>query len=147
MKISTKGRYGLRALVDLAANAKDEPIALATVARRQKLSLNYLEQVFGTLRKANIVKSMKGAGGGYLLAKDASAITVRDIFEALEGTFSITDTDELDEEQDYVKRAIRRLVWNRIDIEVNGFLEETTLEKLVTEYNQLQQSGNEMYYI
>lgn len=147
MKISTKGRYGLRALVDLSANAKEEPIALAMIAKRQNLSLNYLEQVFGTLRKAHIVKSIKGAGGGYLLAKDSSSITVKEVFEALEGSFSIADSNDSEDEQDYIKQAIKSLVWNHIDKAVNGFLEDTTLEKLVNEYNQLKQSGNEMYYI
>lgn len=69
MKISTKGRYGLRALADLAGHDNGEPIALASIAQRQKLSLNYLEQVFSVLRKAGIVKSLKGVNGGYRLAK------------------------------------------------------------------------------
>lgn len=62
MKISTKGRYGLRALVDMAANSGEEAVALTLIAKRQNLSLNYLEQVFGILRKAGIVVSVKGAG-------------------------------------------------------------------------------------
>ena len=109
MKISTKGRYGLRALVDLAGHDNGEPIALASIAQRQKLSLNYLEQVFGTLRKAGIVVSVKGAGGGYKLARDAESITVKEVLEALEGTFSIIDRIP-GEEQDAVQEAIEKLV-------------------------------------
>ena len=91
MKISTKGRYGLRALVDLAVHDNGEPIALASIAQRQKLSLNYLEQVFSVLRKAEIVKSLKGVHGGYCLAKKADDITVKEVLEVLEGKFSIVD--------------------------------------------------------
>lgn len=68
MKISTKGRYGLRALVDLASHSTSEAVSLASVANRQKISVNYLEQVFATLRKAGLVKSIKGPQGGYMLA-------------------------------------------------------------------------------
>ena len=82
MKVSTKGRYGLRALVDMAANSQEGPISLIQTAKRQNISLNYLEQVFGVLRKAGIVVSVKGAGGGYKLAKSAECITVKEILEA-----------------------------------------------------------------
>ena len=92
MKISTKGRYGLRALVDMAANSGEEAVSLTLIAKRQNLSLNYLEQVFGILRKAGIVVSVKGAGGGYRLAKDAAGITVKEILEALEGESGMRST-------------------------------------------------------
>ena len=77
MKVSTRGRYGLRALVDMTIHSNNAPVSLVQVANRQKISLNYLEQVFGTLRKAGIVVSVKGAGGGYKLARDAESITVK----------------------------------------------------------------------
>ena len=86
MKVSTRGRYGLRALVDMTIHSNNAPVSLVQVANRQKISLNYLEQVFGTLRKAGIVVSVKGAGGGYKLARDAESITVKEVLEALEGT-------------------------------------------------------------
>ena len=77
MKVSTKGRYGLRAMVDMAANSKEGPTSLVQTAKRQNISLNYLEQVFGILRKAGIVVSVKGAGGGYKLSRSAADITVK----------------------------------------------------------------------
>ena len=89
MKMSTKGRYGLRALLDLAVCENEKPVTLATIAQRQHLSLNYLEQVFGVLRRAELVKSIKGANGGYHLARNAEDITVKEVLEALEGKFSI----------------------------------------------------------
>ena len=118
MKVSTRGRNGLRALVDMTINSNNAPVSLVQVANRQKISLNYLEQVFGTLRKAGIVVSVKGAGGGYKLARDAESITVKEVLEALEGTFSIIDRIP-GEEQDAVQEAIEKLVWSRIDEPVN----------------------------
>ena len=146
MKISTKGRYGLRARVDMAVYAEEEPISLIQVANRQKISLNYLEQVFGTLRRAGIVVSIKGASGGYKLARDAQSITVREILEALEGEFSIIDR-HTGEEPDAVQRAIAELVWDEIDRQVNTFLSERTLAQLVSEYQKNLDYNANMYYI
>lgn len=147
MKISTKGRYGLRAMTDLASHMEGAPVSLVSVAKRQNLSLNYLEQVFGTLRKAGIVKSLKGPQGGYLLAKEASEITVQEILEALEGKFSIVDAGNDLSEMDAVERAIQELVWNQIDEKVNTFLSECTLEQLANEYRERKSGEEMMYYI
>lgn len=146
MKVSTKGRYGLRALVDMAVNSKDGPISLIQTAQRQNISLNYLEQVFGMLRKAGIVLSVKGAGGGYKLARSVDDITVREILEALEGEFSIIDKTG-DEEKDPVQKAIQELVWDEIDTKVNDFLEHRTLAQLVHEYKENLDYSSNMYYI
>ena len=146
MKISTKGRYGLRALVDMAANSKDGPISLIQTAQRQDISLNYLEQVFGVLRKSGIVLSVKGAGGGYKLARSAEEITVREVLEALEGEFSIIDKTG-DEEKDPVQKAIQVLVWDEIDKKVNHFLENRSLAQLVHEYKENLDYNSNMYYI
>lgn len=147
MKISTKGRYGLRALVDLAANAEDGAISLVSVAGRQKISLNYLEQVFATLRKAGVVKSVKGAQGGYMLARRPKDFTVAEILTALEGRFSIIDETDTGCEPDNIQKAIHQLVWDRINVSVNSYLEETTLEDLVFQYKKLNSSEAFMYYI
>ena len=143
MKVSTRGRYGLRALVDMTIHSNNAPVSLVQVANRQKISLNYLEQVFGTLRKAGIVVSVKGAGGGYKLARDAESITVK---EVLEGTFSIIDRIP-GEEQDAVQEAIEKLVWSRIDETVNTFLEQKTLKMLADEYREKLEQNAGMYYI
>lgn len=146
MKVSTRGRYGLRALVDMAIHSGDAPISLVQVANRQKISLNYLEQVFGTLRKAGIVNSIKGAGGGYKLARAAEEITVREVLEALEGEFSIIDR-VAGEEWDEIQEAIEELVWSRIDTTVNTFLEQKTLKMLAEEYKKKLEYSTQMYYI
>lgn len=146
MKISTKGRYGLRALVDMSANSQDGPISLIHTAKRQNISLNYLEQVFGMLRKAGIVISVKGAGGGYMLARSAGSITVKEILEALEGELSIVDKTS-DDKQDAIHCAIQELVWDEIDKQVNEFLGHRTLEQLVQEYRENLDYKSNMYYI
>lgn len=147
MKISTKGRYGLRALVDLASHSTSEAVSLASVANRQKISVNYLEQVFATLRKAGLVKSIKGPQGGYMLAMKPGEMQVADILTALEGKFSIIDEVASQEQQDKVQKAINELVWEKINQQVNHYLESTTLADLVEEYQKLNGEEEYMYYI
>ena len=85
MKISTKGRYGLRAIIDLAQYSEIEPVSINSIASRQGISERYLEQLMTLLKKADLIKSIRGAGGGYVLAKDMSEISVGDVLRALEG--------------------------------------------------------------
>lgn len=93
MKLSTRGRYALRAMIDLAqiqcSNLK--PISLRDISLRQEISLQYLEQLFNKLKKANLVKSIRGAGGGYLLTKEADKINAGDIIRAVEGPIVLVD--------------------------------------------------------
>ncbi len=84
MKLSTKGRYAVMAMVDLASNSKGQPVALADIAERQEISLSYLEQLFAKLRKGGLVKSVRGPGGGYLLAAPIEASRVSDIILAVD---------------------------------------------------------------
>ena len=85
MKISTKGRYGLRAFIDLACYGAEEPVSISSISARQEISERYLEQLMAKLKKAGLVKSIRGAGGGYRLAKDAAEVSVGDVLRALEG--------------------------------------------------------------
>ena len=89
MNISTKGRYGLRAVLDLATNYGDRPIVLSTIAERQDISEGYLEQLMGPLKKAGIIASARGAQGGYYLARDPKEIYVGEVFRALEGPLAL----------------------------------------------------------
>ena len=84
MRLSTKGRYAVMAMVDLAATSQGSPVALADIAERQEISLSYLEQLFAKLRKGGLVKSVRGPGGGYLLAHPADATRVSDIILAVD---------------------------------------------------------------
>lgn len=85
MKLSTKGRYGLRAMIDLARYSEKEPVSIGSVAARQEISERYLEQLVALLKKAGLVKSIRGASGGYVLAKKPSEISVGDILRATGG--------------------------------------------------------------
>lgn len=148
MKVSTKGRYGLRALVDLAANSEKSHVTLASITKRQKLSLNYLEQVFTSLRKAGLVTSIKGSQGGYVLSRSANQILVTDILTVLEGEFQIVDENLFFTiEEDPIRRAVKELVWDQINEKVNATLSSITLEALVNEYKRLNGKNPHMYYI
>ena len=83
MKLSTKGRYGLRAMIDLARFSENEPVSISSIATRQDISERYLEQLFGLLKKAGLIKSIRGASGGYVLDKPVEAISVGDILSAV----------------------------------------------------------------
>lgn len=88
MKLSTKGKYGMEAMVDLAVHASEGPISLKSISARQNLPENYLEQIFLVLRRNKLVDSIRGAQGGYMLSRPAGEITVLDVLNALEGPLS-----------------------------------------------------------
>lgn len=142
MKISTKGRYGLRALVDLASNVREHPVPLTAIAARQRMSVNYLEQVFGQLRRSGILQSTKGAGGGYSLSRDPSCITVREILEVLEGPFCITNADQ-GSRDDKISGAVRTLLWEEIDRQIACLLAEKTLADLIRKGADPDKEGKE----
>lgn len=142
MKISTKGRYGLRALVDLASNVREHPVPLTAIAARQRMSVNYLEQVFGQLRRSGILQSTKGAGGGYSLSRDPSCITVREILEVLEGPFCITNADQ-GSRDDKISGVVRTLLWEEIDRQIACLLEEKTLADLIRKGADPDKEGKE----
>ena len=138
MNISTKGRYGLRAMVDIAVHSFGEYIPLKIIAERQSISENYLEQVFSILRKAKLVKSARGSQGGYTLSKDASEITVGEVLRILEGDLNITGDDDgvlgLD---NAIKVCIDTLVWQEVNEEINKVMDSVTLKDLVEKYKSL----------
>ncbi len=90
MKLSTKGRYSVMAMADLACNYSGRPVSLAAIAERQEISLSYLEQLFGKLRRGEVVKSVRGPGGGYLLSRPASEIRISDIILAVDEPIKAT---------------------------------------------------------
>ena len=91
MKLSTKGRYGVKAMVDLAINYGEAPVSIKTISKRQNISEYYLEQLFSPLRKAKLIKSIRGAQGGYVLNKEPKDIKVSDIMYVLEVPIEIAD--------------------------------------------------------
>ncbi|MBM7716508.1 Rrf2 family transcriptional regulator [Siminovitchia sp. FSL H7-0308] len=123
MKISTKGRYGLTIMIELAKKFGQGPISLKSIAQAHNLSEHYLEQLAGPLRNAGLVKSVRGAYGGYILAKEPSEITAGDIIRVLEGPISPVEGIE-DEE------PAKRELWIRIRDAVKDVLDHTTVEDL-----------------
>ena len=116
MRLSTRGHYGLKAMFDLAQHYGTEPIPLKTVAERQNISENYLEQLIATLRKTGLVKSVRGSQGGYILARDPEKITVGDIIRVMEGPIAPVDcVSEIEPaECDQADYCITRSVWARV---------------------------------
>ena len=147
MKLSKKSRYGLRALIDLAVNSRTELVSLGSIAQRNDISAQYLEHVFSALRKAHIVKSMKGSQGGYFLERDPKEITVAQIVEAPEGTYDLEDEVDRNSVGRGDQEAIQHLIIDRINDCVQEILEDVTLKDLVDAYEGYQDSVEGMYYI
>ncbi len=130
MKFSKKSRYGLRALICLALSGENERVALSTIAEKGGISLQYLEQVFAALRRAGIIRSVKGAQGGYILNDNPSKITVSRIIEALDGTYSV-ENEVNDTTHDAASEAIQKLVIDKVNEQTRLLLESVTLADLV----------------
>lgn len=149
MKFSTKGRYGLRAMVDLAVHAKGEHVALCNIAERQGISMNYLEQVFSVLRKSGLVKSVKGAQGGYTLSEAPEDIKVGRILRVLEGPLSVIDENAENDgkNESSIQHCIRVCVWDKMNKSLNELADSLTLGDLVENYCKMNGSDDTMYYI
>lgn len=139
LKISTKGRYGLTMMITLAKKYGEGPTSLKQIANEHHLSEHYLEQLIAPLRNAGFVKSVRGAYGGYILAKDAEKITAGDIIRVLEGP--ITPVEVLDDEE-----PAKRDLWIKIRDAVKNVLDSTTLEDLAN-YEDEGEQAPYMFYI
>lgn len=129
MKISTKGRYGLRAMVDLALHQGDHPVSLKEIAQRQGLSLGYLEHSFSALKKAGYIVGRAGSSGGYRLRVPADQLTAKMLLTVLEGDQNIVDPIPLEEET-LLQRCIREQVWSPINQAVDQVISTTTLQDM-----------------
>ncbi|MDD3173926.1 MAG: Rrf2 family transcriptional regulator [Herbinix sp.] len=141
MKLSTKGRYGLRAVLDLAVHADEEAIALSQIAERQGISMNYLEQLIAKLKKAGIVKGIRGAQGGYILAAPAEEISVGAILRALEGDLNPVDCSEVNQGDGMCSNSdscVTKYVWKRISDSINDAVDTIKLSELVAESKRVQ---------
>lgn len=152
MNISTRGRYGTQALFELALHQGEGPMPLRQVAENQGLSEAYLEQLFAPLRKAGLVRSLRGAQGGYMLARDASEITVGDILRVLEGPIAPTDcalpdfdrSNEPCQDPDY---CTVRKVWVEVKQAIEKVVDGITLADLVRDAQEAREHQGVMYYI
>ena len=146
MKLSTKGRYGLRALIDLAQYSKDAPVSIMSISSRQELSERYLEQLMSMLKKAGLVRSVRGAGGGYVLAKPADQISVGDVLRALEGSLEPVDCAGLDPEGGCraADSCVTKYVWQRINDSITQAVDTMMLKQLVEESRRLQKEKGQV---
>ena len=130
MRLTTKGRFAVTAMLDLALNGADGPVTLAGISERQKISLSYLEQLFGKLRRRNIVESVRGPGGGYHLARAASEVSVADIVRAVEEPLDSTQCGGR-ENCHGNERCMTHDLWEELNSTVYGFLAGVKLSHLV----------------
>lgn len=133
MKLSTKGRYAVMAMVDLAANSEGKPVSLAEIAERQEISLSYLEQLFGKLRRGELVKSVRGPGGGYLLSRSPGETRVSDIVVAVDEPLRATRC-EIGSSVGCLSNSGRCLthdLWEELGNQIHMFLSSVSLEDVI----------------
>lgn len=134
MKLSTKGRYGLRALIDLAQFSEEEAVSISSISERQNISESYLEQLVAKLRKAGLVVSIRGAQGGYRLARPSDMISVGDVLRALEGDLKAVECSaETDEGCQGSDLCVTKYVWQRINESIERTVDSIMLDQLVEE--------------
>ena len=131
MKLSTKSRYGTRAIIDIAQNSEHGSTMLKDIAARQSLSPKYLDHILSALRRSGIIKNIRGKGGGYILTRAPENITVKDIVEAVDGVFEPVECILNTALCDKVSFCATRDVWLKMKEAVDGVLEEATLQSLL----------------
>ena len=142
MIISSKGKYGLVALMDICLYSRSEAVTLKSVSKRQDISERYLEQIFSILKKGGIINSKKGAQGGYFLARKPKDITVGEILNILEWDLKIVS---LSEEKNDIECFMQKKIWNNINRQIETYFNSITLEELVKDY--IEGKITIMYYI
>lgn len=133
MKLSTKGRYGVKAMLDLAVHYGTEPISIKSISERQGISEYYLEQLFAPLRRAGLIKSVRGAQGGYILNRKPIEITVLEIMDVLEGPVEISECLD-NEECNKFESCATRVLWKKIQMSINSVMENVTLQEMLNDY-------------
>ena len=140
MRLTSKGRYAVTAMLDVALNSETGPVPLADISERQGISLSYLEQLFSRLRKNGLVSSVRGPGGGYCLARPASQITVADIVRAVDETLDATQCGGRENCKDE-ERCMTHELWTTLNFKMYEYLSSVRLSDLVEK--QLRKAGGE----
>ena len=141
MKLSTKGRYGIHAMYDLAQYGSDTPQPIKSIAERQNIPEAYLEQLIGQLRRSGLVKSVRGAQGGYLLSRSPAEITVGEVLRTLEGELAVVDCLM---EEDACHKACScptRVVWKKLRDGLNEIVDGITLQDMLDDYQRMSAEG------
>lgn len=131
MKLSTRTRYGIRAVLELAENYGNGPLRLKIIAQRQEISVKYLEQLMTVLRSAGLVRSIRGSKGGYLLAKAPGKIKISDVFRCLEGPVVMSECVENESYCTRTNNCVARQIWVEVQKAIMGVLQSITLQNLV----------------
>ncbi len=130
MRVTTKGRYGLRAMIELAVRYSDEPVLMSDVAEQMGVSRKYLHAVLTTLKRAGLVRSVRGSGGGYCLARDPRQINIAEILSALEHSGSLVECVEHANTCPRCARCIARGLWTGLGRAIQAYLEGISLHDL-----------------
>ena len=130
MRLTTKGRYAVTALLDLALHARQGPVSLADISERQEISISYLEQLFAKLRKNGLVKSVRGPGGGYRLSREAAEIFVAEVIDAVDESLDVTRCEGRGDCQGG-ERCLTHELWMDLSCQIHKFLSGISLQALV----------------
>lgn len=130
MRLTTKGRYAVTAMLDLALNAQQDPVSLADISERQSISVSYLEQLFAKLRKNNLVASVRGPGGGYQLSRESSEIYIAQIIDAVDESVDATRCGGIGDCQQGMTCLTHEL-WMDLSTQIHTFLTNISLQELV----------------
>ncbi len=147
MKLSTRMRYGTRSMLHLALNQESEPVSLREITSDQQLPHKYLERMLTTLRTTGLVRSIRGPQGGYALSKPPDEITLREVFDALEGSEGLVECTTDPGACDRYDACVTQEVWTRMHTACMEVLESTTLEDLAQRAREKQDPCAPMYYI
>ncbi len=147
MRLSTKGRYGVRAMVDLTLYYGQGPILLKDIAKRQEISKKYLESIITSLKIAGLVKSIRGPHGGYILAKPPAQIKLNQIIKVLEGSLSPAECVDDPGCCSRIEICLTRCVWREIKRSMDEILESISLEDLVKQGKRKKQDKNIIYNV
>ncbi|RQD70574.1 MAG: Rrf2 family transcriptional regulator [Tindallia sp. MSAO_Bac2] len=139
MILSTKGRYGLKAMFELGLHHGTGPVPLKVIAEKQRIPENYLEQLIAILRKAGLVRSVRGAQGGYMLMKQPENITVADVLLTLEGPLAPSECVLESESSscDNAEKCITRTVWEKILISIHDVIDGMTLQDMIDDHQKI----------
>ena len=140
MQLTTKGRYAVTAMLDLASNESARPVTLDMISQRQNISLSYLEQLFAKLRKAKLVKSVRGPGGGYLLNVNAEEVSLTQIIEAVDENIDLRRCHG-SKDRNRGKQCWSHHLWCEVSDQIRGFLSTRNLQQVMDDY-RLSQSLN-----
>jgi Rrf2 family protein len=144
MRISTRGRYGIRLLIDLAEHSGEDHVSLASAAGRQNISIRYLEQVAVILRRAGFIRSVKGASGGYTLARSREDIIIGDALRILEGDMLVVDPPLPGVKESKIQRCVRTAVFERLNERIAAVINRKTLASVT---GTIDPDASYMYFI